>query len=275
MGLGFDPGWAKTGAGGVALLDGGSLTSTGVQLIKTAPEKAKRFERMRVSMDDNRRLIEQYDAICLIIEKIKPAVIGVETYTIFESKEYEKLRDTAAKLMEDLGIGKGELPKLTGKDAAERLYQLLFGTLVASEVSQERAKVLLGRISTLAKAVDAFRVVRGRGAAAKTYGIYSAVQCAARRYNIPIYTFAPIDLKKAACGQFKASKDEVAQGLCKVIGGLREMVETRIRARLMHEHVYDASGHGWLALREYTSWLRDGMRVPTRQIELDHDAAED
>lgn len=54
LGLGFDPGWAKTGIGAVAQHRDGSFVSAGVDLVLTSPDHTKKFQRQ--SVDDNRRL---------------------------------------------------------------------------------------------------------------------------------------------------------------------------------------------------------------------------
>ena len=250
-GLGGDPGFARTGYGAVALHQPtGEYMSLGVELVKTEPNKEKRFEHLRVSADDSRRLKIYYDATCAAIEKIGPHVLGVECYTIFESREYERLRDAATTLIKYAGIPKGRLD-----DATQLLERLGSQSVVPAIVA-------------LAKAVDDFRIQRGRGAAAKTYGVYTAFCCAAYRYNLPVYIFMPMDLKMAACNKKSASKEEVADALALKIKGLREKVESKIRAKSMHEHVYDASGHGMLALHNYSKWLRDGVSPTASQTNM-------
>lgn len=250
MALGIDPGFALTGFGGVALCTwpDGSTTydSQGVELVVTEPNKEKRFESMRVALDDVRRIQVYYDATVRLIEILRPRVIGVETYTIYDSKEYTNLRKAGADVFEALGV--------TPKVAADTTLPEL------PPAEDARAEPFRKELVKLAKAVDKFREVPGRGQAAKTYGVYCAVLSAARQHKIPIYPFAPIDLKKRACGRPKATKDEVAGGLVRTIRGLQNAVTTKIRATTRHEHAYDASGHGLLALEYYMAWQREGFQ---------------
>lgn len=248
MALGVDPGWAKCGIAGVAMRPNGQLVSAGVRLIRTEKNKDKRFQHLRVSMDDERRHHEFYDAICTAIETLKPRVIGVEVYTIRESQDYEKLRDQATKFLRFLGLQGG-----ASKAAMLRTPE----TFMQAVQSPTMFRSFLSHLEDLTKAVGAFKVARGRGAAAKTYGVYVATMCAAWRYNLPVFGFTPTDLKKFACGRTSASKDDVGRALSQRIEGLQEKVETTIRAKTMHEHVFDASGHGGLALLEYTRWIQD------------------
>lgn len=248
MAMGIDPGWAKCGIGAVALSEG-QLVSAGVRLVRTAKNKDKRFQHLRVSMDDERRHHEYYDAFCESIETLKPHVIGVEVYTIHETREYEKLRDQAARFMGFLGLG-GK-----SKTAAFRTPEEFRELMARADIF----KKMVAHLDALNQAVDAFKVVRGRGAAAKTYGVYTAAMCAAWRYEVPIFGFMPVDLKKGACGKAGASKKEVEDALCGRISGLRDKVDEKIKAKTMHEHVFDASGHAMLALTEYQRWMRDSQ----------------
>jgi len=263
MSMGVDPGFAKSGIGGVYYSEG-RLHSAGVKLIKTEKNKEKRFENLRASMDDEARFHIMYEGICESIETLRPCVIGVEVYTIFESKEYERLRDAAAGFLGLFGLVKGQGAAF--KTPVELLEALAGENMFAKFIEW---------LSKLSKAVDAFRVQRGRGNAAKTFGAYVLVLAAAYRYKIPIYGFMPIDLKKAACGRASATKDDVARALSARIEGLQVKVESKVRAKLMHEHVYDASGHAMLALETYQRWMRDsGMGQTSSWVDGAHGVSE-
>lgn len=240
--IGFDPGWAKTGVSCVIRHGPGQVQSHGVRVIQTSKNHHKQFERMRASMDDERRLSEFYKAFCEVIDLVKPHIIGVEAYTIYDSKEYTNLRDAAAAFLDILGLKKG---------ATISTSELL-------EAVSKTATQVAGTIGKLSKAVDAFRVQRGRGDAAKSYGVYTTVCCAAYRFGVPVYVFLPVDRCKVATGQARASKVEVAQGLIKLIAGLQADVEERISATGLHEHAYDAAGHAYLAAEHYAKWIGGG-----------------
>jgi len=249
MALGIDPGWAKTGISAIALVDG-KLTSAGVRLVKTEKNKDKRFERLRVSMDDERRHREFYDAFCESIEKVKPNVIGVEVYTIRESQDYEKLRAAGAAFLTFMGFG-SKAARTPFSSSAE-LQQALADPGVFQQ--------FLSHLERMQATVQGFSVARGRGAAAKTYGVYVAVLCAARKYGVPTYGFMPSDLKMRACKKRSASKKEVELALGTEVAGLADTIG-KVRAKSMHEHLFDAAGHSLMALEAYRHWLRDSELV--------------
>lgn len=254
MGLGYDPGWAKHGQAGVVMMPDGKLVSAGVDFHLVEKGKGKEFEKLRVSVDDNRRMKTHYEMACQAIEKLKPDVIGVECYTIYESQEYVKLRDAAAKFLEFLGLA----GQLTAASRA-RAQALNASSDDFAIAIRDGWSDFTRTLNLVRAAVDKFRVVRGRGDAAKTYGVYAAVCCAAFRYNIPTYVFLPMDLKMAACGKRSATKEEVMVALGMKIEGLHEKVHSKIRRAAFHEHVYDAAGHGMLAVQTYARFLREGI----------------
>jgi Holliday junction resolvasome RuvABC endonuclease subunit len=245
MALGIDPGWAKCGISAVARSEG-RLISAGVKLVKTGRNKDKRFEHLRVSMDDERRHREYFDAFCESIEKVQPHVIGVEVYTIHESKDYEKTRNAAAAFLAFMGLG-GKAARAPFSSPAELLEVM---------GNEDVFKQFLGHMEAMQLAVAGFKKARGRGAAAKTYGVYTSALAAARKYKIPIYGFMPVDLKKRACRKVSASKKEVEDALGNEVEGLKDNID-KVRAKTMHEHLYDASGHGVMALETYEHWMRD------------------
>jgi Holliday junction resolvasome RuvABC endonuclease subunit len=242
--MGIDPGWAKCGIGAIHRFPDGSLKPGGVRLVKTGPNKDKRFEKLRVSMDDERRLREYYTAFCDAIQTVKPKVIGVECYTIFENANYTNLRSAAAKFLAFLGFGGRPAP-------------LKASELIDQFRNEDVFTGFLTNLLALKDAVDKFKAVRGRGAAAKTQMVYAAALCAAYQYNVPVYVFMPVDLKKAMCKRASATKKDVEDALCGMIPGLREEVDKRIGARTMHEHVFDAVGHGYLGLQTWEKWMGD------------------
>jgi len=92
---------------------------------------------------------------------------------------------------------------------------------------------------------------RGWGGAAKTMLVYGMTLAAAYAVNVPVYIFNPSDLKKRVGKRASASKSDVAFMLQQRIPNLKETVESRLKAKGKHEHVYDSTGHGLLALVEY------------------------
>lgn len=245
MALGVDPGLANTGIGAIAALPDGRVVSAGVEFIKTEKNKDKRFEHLRVSMDDARRLEEIHKGLTLAVDRIKPSVIGVETYTVFDSTDHTHLRDVAAAFVGFLGLTRGAKPSFNDAAAFAAVFAdpSLFGKF-------------LEHLVALSESTDAFRVARGRGDAAKTYGVYTLVLSIAFARGIPIYAFMPVDLKKIACGRAQASKTEVADGLKLRIEGLEDKMTEKGVAKSKQEHCYDSSGHALLALLEYQKWVK-------------------
>ena len=241
--MGIDPGFAKCGIGALHRMSDGRLVPGGVRLVKTSPSKGKQFQRWRQSMDDERRMHIYYDAFCEAIELIKPKVLGVEVYTVYDN---EDVRPQVRQFLSLFGIKPG-----AGVPAV--LQQP--GQLVkALSESQFLGKFVKGLVS-LSKAceIKSFSQ-RGRGAAAKTLMVYAAACCAGYRYGVPVIGFMPVDLKKGVCGRSSATKGDVGEALNRMVPGLEQQVLDRVKAKTMHEHVYDAFGHGYLALKEFEKW---------------------
>lgn len=244
--LGIDPGFQRCGIGAVHRAADGQLVSAGVRYVEIKKGKGKGFEQLRVSMDDERRVHGYYDAFVSAIEAVEPKVVGVECYTVHEPVEYQYLRSSAAAFMAFLGLGgKNARPTFATPEAFLAAFR-------DSEIFIQFLKLL----GDLKYRVDAFKYVRGRGAAAKTMLVYSAALCAAYRFGLPVFVFMPVDLKKAATGGVKASKEDVEAGLCQLIPGLEVKVAAKIPAKGQRNHVYDAVGHAYMALREYERWLQ-------------------
>lgn len=249
LSLGIDPGFAMTGCSAVAMLPDGSLLSAGAAMVRTEKNKDKRFERQRVSMDDSRRFREFYDAFSAMVEKMRPHVIGVECYTIFDPKNHDLLRENVQRFMAFLGLARGAKPAFTSPSeflqalAAPGMFDQFLAHLIAMSASS-----------------DAFRAERGRGDAHKTFGVYLTVLNVAFRYNIPAYGYMPVDLKKFACGKASASKEEVIAALDVRVPNLRDKVTEKGIARGQHNHVYDATGHALLALNDFVAWQKEGIR---------------
>lgn len=255
--MGIDPGFAKCGIGCIHRAGDGSLVPGGVRLIKTAPSKGKQFQRWRQSMDDERRMHEYYDGFCAAIEAVKPKVLGVEVYTVFDN---EDVRPQVRKFLSLFGIK-------PGKDVPAVLKEP--GNLVKALGEVEFLSKFVQGLVALSKACEIRSFSqRGRGAAAKTLMVYAAACCAGYRYGIPVIGFMPVDLKKGVCGKSSASKEEVAKELQLLVPGLAAQVEEKIRAKTMWEHVYDAFGHGYLALKEYEKWTSELKGTSSQQQQL-------
>jgi Holliday junction resolvasome RuvABC endonuclease subunit len=243
VGLGVDPGLKFTGMAALAWDPSlGAWSCGGAKISVAAKDTSK--TRLRAAADDTRRIREHYETICAAIEQVKPCVIGVEAYTIYDTKEYEHLRDVASGLVGFLGLKKGAKAAAAGGGVFDSASSFV------TALHNGQWTDFLNHIGRLAEAVDAFRFVRGRGDAAKTYGVYTAVMCAAFRYGLPIYEFYPVELKKAATGVGRGSKDDVATGLSARIPNLQAEIEA-ISAASLRNHAYDAAGHAMMALLEY------------------------
>ena len=226
LSLGVDPGFASTGIGAVEYVDG-VYRSRGVMLSVTEPAKGKGHTKLRTTWDDERRVRLHWTAVTEAIAKLKPDVIGVEAYTIYEPKGAEDLRNTARAAARAL-----QSPGLFGGDLAASLN-------AAVEASEHRGI--------------------GLGQAAKTVLVYGVVLGAAYTVNCPVFIFHPFDIKQRIAKKRGASKDEVGAAIYQLVQGSQAHVEAKVRARTKHEHVTDALGHAVLALQEYRQ-LRLDMR---------------
>lgn len=247
--IGIDPGFAKTGLAAVALYADGRIGSCGVDMVVSHKNNDKEFAHVRQGVLDLARIELVYAETCKRIELLHPAVIGVETYTIFDSDEYVNLRKTSGETLEMFEVRPGALPTL------ETFHQTV----------REKAPALVDSLRALAGAVDKFKVVRGRGDASKTYGTFIAVCAAAWRHGIPVLPFTPVDLKKFATGRSKASKEEVASALGSRVEGLNEAVARKRIPRGLQEHVYDASGHALMAIVQIST---QGLKVAPQPVQL-------
>jgi len=227
--------------------------------VKTATDK-KRAGNVSVASDDSRRLKEQWAFIQTSIAQVQPHVVGVETYHVFEPREYKVLRDVAARFLSFLVPGKAIDPIKTANDFKEAF------------TSEAAFSGLLHHLVELQEAVNKFKYKRGQGAASKTYGIYTAVQTVCFAANIPVFAYTPTQLKTRITGGSKASKEDVERAVCAQIVGMRENVDERVASKSYprgeRDHVFDAGGHALLALREYAQWMRTGFNAQPVQTAL-------
>lgn len=121
----------------------------------------------------------------------------------------------------------------------QRRYREIWAKL--SEIS--------GTYHPYAVGLEAYRVFEGRGGNAwKTAVVYGGIIFWAHTANLYVTPFLPTDLKKRFCGKLSASKEEVEETLCKLIQGLRELLDSNPKGK--REHLADAAGHAYLVMEE-------------------------
>jgi Holliday junction resolvasome RuvABC endonuclease subunit len=238
--IGIDPGFASTGIAAVARMDDGTLRSLGAKVVRTSPSKDKCFTKLRTSMDDERRVRIYWTEITDAIQRMRPNVIGVEAYTIYEPRGTAALKEAAAALLAIIPAG-------TPGDYLTELAK-----------NRGLAKAYLDRLADLSEALRGeIRGGIGMGAAAKTILVYGTALGAAFTASIPVFVFQPSDLKQAFGGTRSASKDEVGEGLYRIVTGMREHVAAKVPQTTLREHAQDAMGHAVLAVREYVNMALD------------------
>ncbi len=228
--LGIDPGLASTGIGCVDRTADGQYVSRGVRLSRTEPARGKQFTRARTSEDDQRRVREHWNAVQSAIETIRPSVVGIENYTVYEPREVTETR----KIVQDL---LGLLPAGTPTELTS-----------ACIAHADRFHRLVEDLRSLA---GGGRGGIGLGQAAKTVMVFGAALAAAYAAGVPVFVFQPADLKVRFGGRRGASKEDVGRGAEGVVQGLADVVRQKVPQKTLQEHVWDASAHAVLAADEY------------------------
>ena len=240
--LGIDPGLANNGIAGLRYYEAESrYESAGVLYTHTpSPEKDAAWRKSRKAAQDVYRLSQIWAHYQAAVDAVCPNVIGVEAYTVFDPKEIEQLKDASGALLHTLGADR-TFPRDT---VAERLRD--------PEVYPEVEKSLMDLYSVR----DSLRFIRGRGDAAKVLMAYALVLATAYRHDIPVFAFMPADLKTQIVGRKSGSKEDTEAAICARVPNLRQVVEGTRIARGNQNHVYDATGHAYLAIQEALKWRR-------------------
>lgn len=232
--LGLDPGLRDLGISAVERFEDGSYRTRGVRVSHTEPTREKAFSQLRSSADDQRRLREHWTQITEAIQLIKPDVIGVENYLVFEPQDVAKLRDAASGLLGFFG----------GSVAAEDLPSLL--------LHGDSAPRLLERVEALRGAVNRnTRDAIGLGQAAKTIAVYGTALGAAFTAGIPVFVFEPGDRTRLVARRKGVSKEEVGAFVEQRVHGLGDYLRQHVRQKTRHEHAWDATAHAMLAAEQY------------------------
>lgn len=242
IGLGIDPGLAKTGIAGVARFPDGTYRSLGVRVSRTEPTKDKSFSRMRTSNDDQRRVREHWVQLWNAVQVIKPNAIGIENYLTFEPRDVQELREAAAALLGFFGTSVPTYDDLnrvlTNASFQTRFLDLLVG--LAAKVKMQSSGI-------------------GLGQAAKTIAVFGTALSVGFATGVPVFIFQPYEIKKFAGlpkGQ-KASKEQVGAGLERMVFGLQEQMAEKVPQKTLKEHAWDATGHAILAADEFASMRAD------------------
>lgn len=213
-------------------------------MVRTEPSNGKSFSKMRTSMDDARRIQIIWSHVNSVIELLKPDVIGVEAYTVYEPKEGRLLKDAAADILESVPLAAP--PSADG------------AVVTAPPLSID---INFTKLTKLREALAVQKGGPGLGQAAKTILVYGVVLGAAYKAGVPVFVFSPSDLKTTFGGSRGASKDDVGAGLVRIVHGLDAQLAEKVPQKTLREHAQDATGHAVLALRELRQY-----RIDTRQV---------
>lgn len=82
----------------------------------------------------------------------------------------------------------------------------------------------------------------------KSLAVYGGFVFWALTHGMFVAPFLPSDVKKRFCGKVAASKEEVIHEMCKLVIGLRELLESVPKTK--REHIADAAGCAFLVLEE-------------------------
>jgi Holliday junction resolvasome RuvABC endonuclease subunit len=229
--LGLDPGLRNTGISAVERFYDGTYRTRGVRVIVTEPSKDKAFSRYRSSADDQRRIREHWNHITAAIQLMKPNVIGIENYVIFEP------------------------PDIVGLKAAATDVLALFGGApdgLSLDVIHAAISQLPDKLQALHKAVEKnTRTGIGLGQAAKTIAVYGAALGAAYAAGVPVLVFEPHDRTRQIGGRKGASKEDVGRAVEARVHGLAEQMAEKVRQKTLKEHAWDATALAILAAEEY------------------------
>lgn len=247
--LGIDPGLRDTGIAAVERFPDGTYRTRGLRVSHTEPTKDKAFTNFRSSADEQRRLREHWLQITNAIQLLKPDVIGVENYLVFEPQDVSKLRQAAQDLLGLFGNALGATPLEQFQEfvrhggTAARLLELLFAL---SETVNKNTR-------------DAI----GLGQAAKTIAVYGCALGAAYSSGVPVLVFEPGDRTRMVRRTKGVSKEEVGAFVESHVVGLKEYIAQKVTQKTRREHVWDATAHAILAAEQYVQMRLDVMGVST------------
>jgi Holliday junction resolvasome RuvABC endonuclease subunit len=236
--MGVDPGFANTGvvvlagphgpegraAAAWEVIDVACIrTSKDAQLAKTAG----------VLADDLRRLDLIRSGLSNRARYYTPDIVSVEAYVVFDDHAAESSNAAAR--------------DLTGFMAGIQTEAQL-RALAADETGHARR--LLEHIDQLGRTIRARSTVRGRGAAAKTLGVYHSTCALAQELGVTLEARYPQQLKRALLGKQSGTKGEIQAGVRRLLGDqLEAAMVARGIPRGAHEHCWDAAGHALASLR--------------------------
>lgn len=230
--IGIDPGFASTG---LCVLRRDSQTGD-VMLVDMRVVKTKKDSSLKAGEDDLRRIALFRSEVEPIVRWYCPNVLSAEQYTIFDTRGVDELRASVGEFV----------ALLAGVNSAADMGRAFSNPRVATTA--------VGALQKMKKVMDGMSSHRGRGAAAKTVGVFHVLSDIGHRLGIPVTVQPPVSLKTAATGKRSASKKEVEDGMCTKVQGLREALDARPKGE--REHLADAAGHAFIGLQKYETISR-------------------
>lgn len=240
--LAFDLGLANCAAAAVQRFDG-RFSCRGVRYMPTASDP----KHPSASMDDARRLRELYAHGVEMVAAVRPDVIVMEAYTVYDTKWVDDLRVLADRLLATFGYGgKRSAPGVLRSTAA---FMQAAGsvTFYASVLD-----ILEGTQKTLAQAGK----TRGRGAAAKVLAVQGVILSVAFQYDIPYILQTPTQIRQVLLGRPKGTKEEIAAAVRARLPDVDAACDAKMVPREKREHCLDAAAHALLGIDTFERYHR-------------------
>lgn len=240
--LAWDLGLANAAAAAVQHLDG-KLTLRGVRYMPTTADA----KHPSASMDDARRLRELYVHAVEMVAAVRPNVIVMEAYTVYDTKWIEDLRVLASRLLATLGFGGRRSAPGALRSAAAFAQAATSPTLYTSMLD-----IAEGVDKTLAQAGK----TRGRGAAAKVLSVQGVILSVAFQYDIPYLLQTPTQIRHALLNRPKGTKEEIAAAVRARLPDIEGACDAKGIPADKREHCLDAAAHALLGLDTFERYHR-------------------
>lgn len=242
LAVGVDPGIANTGiaavaAGQVAGPSGvGPVTfvTRGGKHVRTPKGQARSLRR---GTDDASRVGAVARTLAGVLDRLQPACVGIEAYTVFEPPWVGQMQAASRRLI----------------DATSAVQVLSSGPQALREAARSDSwcEAWVDGVAGLEKhlAASGQRGGVGLGQAAKTLAVWGACLAICQTRQVPVYVFTPGDLKQRALGSRRGSKEAVQAWVTDSVSGLGEDLARVPRGH--QNHVADAAALAVLAIEAH------------------------
>lgn len=234
--LGIDLGLANPGFAAVEQTDTG-VVLRGLRYVETQ----KDAKAASVFADDARRIHEIYDQVCELMARVKPDVVAMEGYAVYDTKAQDDMRDASRRLLATLGF--------TG---ADRRGALRSGEELGKAAASARFMADMTDSATgLWNAIQAIGNTAGRGNAAKVLEVQGACLAVCWQTQTPHLLQTPGQIRTFLGCKPRASKLDVHAAVLARLPNLDELAAARGIPAGKREHVTDAAAHALLGLNTW------------------------